>query len=764
MKKSRGLTVLCAAIAVVGCAHFKGGERRGLTLSKEDTALVIIATPPSASPSTLYAGEELRRFLSEITGAQVSVVNNYPNAPANAIVVGEVRGAETLLEGVDIASLGNEGYVLRSDSHRLVIAGGQQRGILYGVYGLLEDHLGCRWFTPEVSRIPNIPNLTIPPLDERVVPRLEYREPFVSDCQDGDWAARNRANSSAARLEEKHGGKVTYFGFVHTFQGLVPPEQYYDQHPEYYSLVDGKRLKDRSQLCCTNPDVVRIVTEEVRKRMAEHPEATVFSVSQNDWYNFCQCEACTALADAEGTQMAPVLSLVNQVAAGIAAEFPDKLIDTLAYQYTRKAPKTMRPEPNVIIRLCSIECCFAHPFVECDSEENRAFVEDVEDWSKVCDRLWVWNYDTSFANYFTPYPNLRVRNDNIRFYADHNVKGIFEQDVYTTLNGELSPLSGYLNAKFLWNPDYDEDTAMDEFLEGVYGKAAKPIRKYIDLLHDRVEKKNIHMNIWIGPDHPVLDDVVLKKADKLWDQAEAAVSGDAAALERVKCARLSVDFAIIERTRAKGVAMYMYDKNTHTSMLRPDFVERINRFLDVATRNGVTNLREQNGSLDLYRQDLEQLLAVTNEQLIPAVEAPQKASGLNFSYYEGAWESLPDFTALSPVRSGIASTIGCDVTEHPELFGLVFTGYLSVPEDGLYAFECTSNDGSKLFIAGRELINHDGLHGSTSKTGALPLAKGLHPIQVRYFNSGGKFSLEIQYEGPGIQRKPIPASVLWHAP
>ena len=764
MRHYWGLAIVCAAVAATGCAHFKGGQKPGLTLAKGNTALAIIATPPNASPSTLYAGEELQRFLSEITGAKVAVVNNYPNAPENAIVVGEVRGAETLLEGVDVASLGAEGYVIRSDAHRVVIAGNQQRGILYGVYGLLEDHLGCRWFTPDVSRIPKKPNLTIPPLDERVIPPLEYREPFVSDCQDGDWAARNRMNSSAARLEEKHGGKVTYFGFVHTFEGLVPPDQYYDQHPEYFSLVDGKRLKENSQLCCTNPDVVRLVTEEVRKRMAEHPEATVFSVSQNDRQNYCQCEACTSLAEAEGSQIAPVLSLVNQVAAAVAAEFPDKLIDTLAYQYTRKAPKTMRPAPNVVIRLCSIECCFAHPFEDCDSEENQAFVKDVEDWSKVCDRLWVWNYDTSFSNYFTPFPNLRVRNDNIRFYADHNVTGIFEQDVYTTLHGELSPLSGYLNAKFLWNPDYDEDTAMDEFLDGVYGKAAKPIRKYIGLLHDRVDKKNIHMNIWIGPDHKVLNDAILKKADKLWEQAEAAVSDDAATLERVKCARLSVDFAIIERTRAKGVSMYAYDKATHTSMLRPDFVARIERFLDVATRNGVTNLREQNGALDLYRQDLDSLLTVTKEQLIPAVDVSQKTPGVTLSYYEGAWNALPDFAALTPVRTGVAKTIGCDATEHAEAFGLSFEGFFEAPEDGLYAFKCTSNDGSKFFIAGRELINHDGLHGSTSKTNAIPLAKGLHPIRVQYFNAGGKFSLEIQYEGPGIERQPVPASALWHTP
>jgi hypothetical protein len=755
--------VALVVVALAGCARFGRGPE-GFRLADEGTAIAFIALPPDPSPSTRYAGEELQRFLSEITGVRIDLIHEYPGAPADAIVIGEVRGADALLHDVDIPSLGKEGYVIRSDGSRVVIAGGQPRGILYGVYGLLEDHLGCRWFTAEVSRIPKNSELVIPAIDERVIPRLEYREPFVMDCFDGDWAARNRMNSTAARLEEIHGGKVTYYGFVHTFESLVPPDVYYEEHPEYYSLMDGQRLRERSQLCCTNEDVVRIVIEEVRKRMRDYPEATVFSVSQNDWFNYCQCDKCTALAEAEGTQMAPVLSLVNQVAAAVADEFPDKLVDTLAYQYTRKAPKTMRPEPNVVIRLCSIECCFSHSFEECDSSENVSFVQDVKDWSQVCDRLWVWNYNTSFSNYFTPYPNLRVRNDNIKFYADHNVTGIFEQDVYTTLKGELSELSGYLNAKFLWNPDYDEETAMSEFLEGVYGNAAKPIRRYIDMLHDRVEDENIHMDIWIGPDHAVLNDRILEKADRLWDKAEKAVADDPAALERVKSARLSVDYAIIERTRANGVAMYEYDPESRTAALRPEFLARIERFMDVATRNGVTNIREQGGDINVYRQDLENLRAVTSEPMMTPANPGPVEPGLEFRYYEGAWNALPDFDSLAPVREGIAESIGTEPTEHIETFGLVFEGFIEAPHDGLYAFECRSNDGSKVIIGNRVLIDHDGLHGSTAKYGVVALEEGLHPIQVHYFNAGARYTLEVTYEGPGIKRQAVPGTALWHAP
>ena len=134
---------------------------------------------------------------------------------------------------------------LRDPHHRqaALIAGGSLRGNLYGVYGLLEDHLGCRWFAPGASRIPKRPRLVLGPVDEKKVPVLEYREPYVADCFDGDWCARNRVNSSSGRLEAKHGGKVRFGDgfFVHTFSRLVPPEKYFKDHPEYFSQVGGKR-------------------------------------------------------------------------------------------------------------------------------------------------------------------------------------------------------------------------------------------------------------------------------------------------------------------------------------------------------------------------------------------------------------------------------------------------------------------------------------------------------------------------------------------
>ena len=241
----------------------------------------------------------------------------------------------------------------------------------------------------------------------------------------------------------------------------------------------------------------------------------------------------------------------------------------------------------MIVRLCSIECCFSHPLATCDSPANRAFCRDLEGWSKISNRLWVWDYVTDFANYLLPFPNQRVRRANIRLLIQNNVKGIFEQDTYETPHSEMAALGGYLTAKFLWNPDYDEAAAMREFLEGYYGKAAAPIRKYLDLIHDYAERKNIHVRIGAPPNSPHFTNLMLAEGNALWEAAEKAVSGEADVLRRVKLSRMSVDYAIAERARIGGQKGATGDK-----ALLALAKARFGPFMATLGSSGLTNLRE----------------------------------------------------------------------------------------------------------------------------------------------------------------------------
>jgi hypothetical protein len=594
-------------VTVVVCFSASQSSAADWVLADGGKSDYQIVLADNASPSTRHGGEELQTFLQQITGVKLPIVSDRAPAGPHEIILGDNAHLRGLGVAVDFKSLGAEGYVIRTVGECLVIAGGPLRGNLYGVYGFLQDHLGCRWFTPSVSHIPKCPRLAVGPINERQVPTLEYREPYVCDCFEPNWCARNRMNTSFAKLEAKHGGKMQIATLAHTFSSLVPPEKYYKQHPEYFSLVGGRRLDGYSQLCCTNPDVIRLCTEGIRALMRAHPECSVFSVSQNDCFSNCECPKCQEVARQEGSQMGPVLLLVNRVAEAMEKEFPDKIVQTLAYQWTRHPPLHTRPRPNVVVMLCSIECCFSHPLATCDCQANKDFRADLQAWAKICPRLWVWDYTTDFSQYLLPFPNQYVLGPNIQFYVAHNVKGIFEEDTYDTPQGELSELGGYVMAKCLWNPKCDANRAIAEFLDGYYGRAAGPIRKYLDLLRDQVNRENIHVGVNAPANHTHLPDGLLVKANWLWQQAESLVAAQPEMLRRVRLSRMCVDYAILERGRLEA-AQRLAINDRFLAMAKQRFAP----FFQTLQTSKVVRLHEGDPlDKEAYRRDLALALRIS---------------------------------------------------------------------------------------------------------------------------------------------------------
>jgi hypothetical protein len=308
----------------------------------------------------------------------------------------------------------------------------------------------------------------------------------------------------------------------------------------------------------------------------------------------------------EGTAGAPVLQMVNRIAEAVEKEFPDKIVETLAYQWTRHPPKSLHPRPNVVVRLCSIECCFSHPLATCPSPLNQAFRKDIESWAKVAPRLWVWDYTTDFAHFLLPFPNHQVIGPNIRFYAEHNVKGIFEEDTNSTLESEMWALDAYLMAKCLWNPKCDPDKVIDEFLAGYYEKAAGPIRGYLDLLASHVNAHQFHVGIYTNPDAPFLTDELLTKANALWQQAEALAAGQADVLRRVKLSRMSPDYAIVERAR-----LQVQKRLPASPGLLKLATARYRPFIETMKSSSLSGLAEgQSIDKEVYARDLAKALGV----------------------------------------------------------------------------------------------------------------------------------------------------------
>lgn len=353
---------------------------------------------------------------------------------------------------------------------------------------------------------------------------------------------RNSANGDSRLIPTELGGCVTYKGFVHTFYALVPPDKYFATHPEWYSLINGKRSHDSAQLCLTNPELRDFVVGQVKEWLREAPNASIVSVSQNDVNGGeCQCPNCKAVDDAEGSPSGNVIAFVNYIAERIEPEFPNVAVDTLAYQYTRKPPKTIRPRPNVIVRLCSIECNFRAPL---DDPSNTAFLADLEVWSKICHRLYVWDYVTDFSNYLLPHPNWFTLGPNARLFAKYGVKGVYEEGAWQGYGAEMGELRAWLLAQLLWDPQQDDRALIREFLEGYYGKAAaKPIRRYLDLMFDT--SKGFYLTCFTPSQAPFLKFKVLANAEWLWQAAEKMAANDPEKLVRVRVGHLPVQLAFL---------------------------------------------------------------------------------------------------------------------------------------------------------------------------------------------------------------------------
>ncbi|MGI6538193.1 MAG: DUF4838 domain-containing protein [Caldicoprobacterales bacterium] len=550
--------------------HYKGRPR------------ITIVTSADASEQEKYASQELKNYLELMTSAVIplkTIGNESIQEPV--IAVGKVAAKL----GVQTDKLGIDDFSLQSIGNSLAIAGGK-RGVIYGVYEFLEK-LGCRFFTPLCEKVPSMPDLELPVLNETQSPVLEYRYHNYKDFTGYPrFAVKSRINGPVP-IKEKFGGNMSYVWFVHTFERIISPEDWFDAHPEYFSMVNGKRIRERTQLCLTNPDVLDITIKKVKEALREHPECRLISVSQNDWGNNCECPECKKIDEKEGSSAGSLIHFVNKVAEAVEPEFPHVIIDTLAYQYTRPAPKYVRPRRNVCVRLCSIESCFAHSFETCDDKTRQVkrpdgstsdFIHDLRDWAKVCDRLYIWDYTTCFAHYPAPFPNWNVLQPNMQAFAKNNVKGVFEQACGAKGGSvDLNELRAYLTAKLLWNPDCDLERHKSEFLDFYYGAAADHIREYLQVLTDKAEKDNIHVGFNDQTDKEYLADDMLDIYDSIFDRAEQAVLGDPIRAVRVAKARLSIRWV-----RLKNNAMLKGIKNP----------KEINKFFEDWRAHGLTRIDE----------------------------------------------------------------------------------------------------------------------------------------------------------------------------
>ena len=543
-----------AALLLTTSCQAAPQKQAALTLAQNGKSAYVIALAADAIPAEKTAASELQATLQQISGARLPIQDESAvTETAPQIVVGASTRARKLA-GAQLKKIGKDGIVIQTVGRNLVLAGDRPRGTLYAVGEFLES-LDVRHWTPTESFVPKKSTLRVLAQNTVYTPPFFYREHFTTSVmRDPLFATEMRENGNHQQQDAALGGHYTIIGFVHTFDRLMPPEKYFKAHPEWYSDPDNGNkpctaastmpAPQHSQLNLTDAAMRAELTKNVLAAIRENPTAGIISVSQNDNVNYCQSAGDMAMIAREGSPSAPLLDMVNQVADAVKKEFPNFLVETLAYQHTRKPPKTMTPRDNVIIRLCSIEADFARPL---DSDANADFRDDMNGWKKIAPRLYVWDYVTNFTNVIWPHPNLRVLAPNLRFFARSNVIGMFEQgDAYSNGTGDFVQLRTWILAKLMWNPQLDQTKLENEFLRGYYGAAAPHLRAYLDGIQDAFIENGGKLSTF-QTNNSYLSLPVVNRAWQQFAAAQDAVKNNAVLSGRVRRERLALDHVIIDR-------------------------------------------------------------------------------------------------------------------------------------------------------------------------------------------------------------------------
>ncbi len=560
--------------AVIVLVMLVAGASHGAVLARDGKPAMVIAVSAEATAPEQFAVEELALHLEQIVGAPFVVVPESDLATdAMAIHVGHTRFAAE--SGIDVAALGAEEWLLRTVGDQLILTGGRPRGTLYAVYEFLDRELGVAWLSEEVTLLPKRPELTIGHVDRQGAPAFGFERYVHTDVRAMNHVAeyielmdrfhsRNRIGS-AAWLANKPRHGVERFGTpgnCHTFYPYLPPDDYFEKHPEWYSLnVNGDRMRGGGQLCLTNTEMraelirrLRGFIEQDRERAAKEgmPPPVRYDVSMNDYHNMCQCPECRAIVTREEAESGLVLDFVNAIAADIAGDFPELSLTTFAYSLTIRPPKTIRPRENVIIKLAYLADgrtghnwrdptrSLSHP---CHDAHRQATLG----WLDLGARIHVWDYWRFFLGdaFETPYTRVKLIQGDLQYLNQLGVKDGCFVEFYGADRVSFFALTRWLGITLMNDPYREVEPLITRFMEAWYGPAAGPMREWLEYLHRRLAENPECLTGTPVYRRDYMDMNFFLDAYAFFDKGEALCAPGSVELVRLWNERMPVDTALL---------------------------------------------------------------------------------------------------------------------------------------------------------------------------------------------------------------------------
>ena len=572
-----------------------------ITLSEDGQTAYRIVIPRYTDRSTVAVALDFAALLRECTGAVYPVCFDIVPAQDHEIIVG---ANNTRLTALGLEGLGSdfspEEYEVRTAGTRLVIVGGAGRGDINGMYGLLQDYLGCRWLTPGCQHVPRQPTVELAEIQDRQKPAFRYRSIDNPMMWDANWYVRNRFNESKAWCggarpsavmlleEDLRAATMANSWNPHALQEV--PAEAYRAHPEWRAEINGERVCDdnpvRWAFCMTNDDFAHWVAQWTLEKLRNSPKRQFVSMTNADNGTACECQACRDSNERLGIS-GTYIEFVNKIAREVAAEFPDTEIVTLVYHHTF-APCPVKAHQNVLAIWAPISADYAYAIDDGPVNRARGYAGQLAHWLEHTDQLGIWYYQFNLDS-MVPRPALLATQRSLKLFRDMGVNQLFvemafhhslkntlgtdgDKDVpaypivgdYYTRNRDygsmvfpygLEHLRAYIYARLMWQPDFDVAAGIREFCGIYYGPAGKDVSEAAVLCEqiDNYDKERsvgndfstypgIHMDLGHAPR---LKLPVLQNCSQLMARGRARVQHDATLLRRVEMATMAIDLALV---------------------------------------------------------------------------------------------------------------------------------------------------------------------------------------------------------------------------
>lgn len=472
-----------------------------LLLVKNGHANCVLVIPKNAAPGEAEAAGEIQNFVQKISGVKLEIISAEKSVDQKLpVLIGEAAPAELVQS---IREKGDDPYsfALVAEPGRICLRGLSPAGTRVAAYELLEQ-LGVRWFMPgDLGTV--VPNNKIVQLaEQKTIQVPSFAARWTTSARNSkklgeEWMQRvrmggpNFPSSHGITIEEKgsnDGAKGK------NKSGEKKTKSLFEEHPEYYALVDGKRKP--SQLCVSNHEVLKLAIATTKQYFRNNPDAEWIGMGPNDGRGFCECDNCKALDAGDYDPIAHQISMTdryvgffNKVLEGIKDEFPAKKIGFYAYAAYMRPPVKVKPDPKIVPATAVIGLCRLHGMGNPICPEKSYEKQLTTDWGKIVPEVYNRGYWYNLSDPGLPFFMIsRVKNE----IPIGKALGIHGWRVETSDNLAAELPSIYIAAKLMWDDKADVNALMTDFCSKFFGPAALPMRRYIDLMDQALYNADYH--------------------------------------------------------------------------------------------------------------------------------------------------------------------------------------------------------------------------------------------------------------------------------